>query len=287
MAEWIVVLGRAGARVFKRASPVKPLVLVKSIDNELGRIRNREMQNDRPGKDQFRAKGATVIHAMSGEKDPHEDATIQFVREISKYLESENSKGSFGKLVVVAGPHVMGLLKKQLSKEVEKTVTEWVRKNLSKQSESEIQAYFESQSAAEGRRTSSKEPEDVDVDADFPIQISFRNVDPSEAVKTAIYEKIERLKKFQTRIVGCEVIVSSPHKHSHKSEIFHVEVRLSISGRDIFINREAEKDDAHRDVYIAIRDAFKALERKLEENLDRRKGIVKKHATRVTAQAKS
>lgn len=287
MVNWIVVLGRAGARIFKRTSLVEPLVLVKSIDNELGRTRNRQMQNDKPGRDQFRVKGASIVHAMSGEKDPHEDAAVQFVREVSKYLELESSKGKFDKLIVVAGPHVMGLLKKQLSKEVEKTVVEWVRKNLSKQSESEIQAYFESEAAAESRRTTTKEPEDVDVDADFPIQISFRNVDPSEAVKTAIYEKIERLKKFQTKIVGCEVIVSSPHKHSHKSEIFHVEIRMGVSGHDIFINRESEKDDAHRDVYIAIRDAFKALERKLEENLDRKKGMVKKHATRATVQAKS
>jgi len=50
----------------------------------------------------------------------------------------------------------------------------------------------------------------------MPLQISFENAEPSEAVRAAIGHEVERLEKYQHRITGCRVAVVAPStKHRH------------------------------------------------------------------------
>jgi len=44
----------------------------------------------------------------------------------------------------------------------------------------------------------------------IPLQISFENAEPSEAVRAAIGHEVERLEKYQHRITGCRVAVVAP-----------------------------------------------------------------------------
>ena len=50
----------------------------------------------------------------------------------------------------------------------------------------------------------------------IPLEISFRNMDPSPAVEARIREKAAKLERFHDRIIGCTVVVEAPHKHHHK-----------------------------------------------------------------------
>ena len=50
----------------------------------------------------------------------------------------------------------------------------------------------------------------------IPLQISFRNMDPSPAVEERIHKKAEKLERFNDRIIGCAVVVEAPHRHHHK-----------------------------------------------------------------------
>jgi hypothetical protein len=50
----------------------------------------------------------------------------------------------------------------------------------------------------------------------IPLQISFENAEPSEAVRAAIEHEVERLEKYQHHIIGCRVAVVAPStKHRH------------------------------------------------------------------------
>ncbi len=112
---------------------------------------------------------------------------------------------------------------------------------------------------------------------EIPFQISFRNFPTSDAVWLDVQQHVEKLERFQTKVLGCEVVLSAPHQHEKKAKIFHVEIRLKLPGDDIFITREPGKDLSHTDIYIAIRDAFRALERRLEDHIRIRRGFVKTH----------
>ena len=111
----------------------------------------------------------------------------------------------------------------------------------------------------------------------LPLQITFRNMDPSEAVETKVRSEAEKLDTLYDRIMRCSVVVEADHKHHHKGNIYHVRVGLTVPGSELVADREPDRHHAHEDVYVAIRDAFNAAGRQLETYADRRRREVKTH----------
>ena len=118
----------------------------------------------------------------------------------------------------------------------------------------------------------------------IPLQISFRNMDPSPAVEERIRKKAEKLERFHDRIIGCTVVVEAPHRHHHKGKLYSVRVDISVPGKDVVVDRAKPTDHAHEDVYVAIRDAFDAAVRRLEDQSRKMRGSVKTHAGRPPAE---
>ena len=108
-----------------------------------------------------------------------------------------------------------------------------------------------------------------------PLNISFRNMDPSEAVETRIREKAEKLERLFDRIVSCEVVVEAPHRNHQKGKLYEVRINLSVPGEDINVGRTGPQNHAHEDVYVALRDAFAAATRQLEDHVRKMRGDVK------------
>jgi ribosome-associated translation inhibitor RaiA len=135
----------------------------------------------------------------------------------------------------------------------------------------------------------------------IPLQITFRNLPPSEAIEKNIREKASKLASFYGRITSCRVIVEAPHRHHHKGKAYQVRIDLTVPGDEIVIDHaskrlsavklsesngfeqklaethEASKHAAHADVYVAIRDAFNAAGRQLQDYARRQSGAVKTH----------
>lgn len=114
---------------------------------------------------------------------------------------------------------------------------------------------------------------------DFPLDISFRNMDPSPAVETRIREKAAKLERLYNRIIACTVVVEAPHRHHHKGKLYSVHIDISVPGKDLVVDRAKPLDHAHEDVYLAVRDAFNAAERQLEDHARRTRGDVKNHGS--------
>ncbi len=111
----------------------------------------------------------------------------------------------------------------------------------------------------------------------IPLQISFRNMDPSPAVEARIREKAAKLERFHDRIVGCTVVVEAPHRHHHKGKLYNVRIEISVPGKNVVVDRARPIDHAHEDVYVALRDAFDAAVRRLEDQTRKMRGSVKAH----------
>src|ERR1700745_4313269 len=109
----------------------------------------------------------------------------------------------------------------------------------------------------------------------IPLQISFRNMDPSPAVEERIRKKAAKLERFHDRIIGCTVVVEAPHRHHPKGKLYSVRVDIRVLGKSVVVEREEPIDQAHEDVYIAIRDAFNAAARRLEDQARKMRGNVK------------
>jgi ribosomal subunit interface protein len=108
-----------------------------------------------------------------------------------------------------------------------------------------------------------------------PLEIRFDNMPPSPAVETAIRERAAKLERFADRIVSCHVTVKAPHKHHQQGNLFGVTVDLRIPGGEAVASRRPDADHAHEDLYVAIRDAFKAARRQLQDRVRKQRGDVK------------
>lgn len=118
-----------------------------------------------------------------------------------------------------------------------------------------------------------------------PLQITFRNMDPSLAVENAVREKVHKLERFYDRIMGCRIVVEAPHRQHHKGNLFHVRVDLTVPDDELVVSREPANQHSHEDVYVALRDAFAALMRQLKEYARRRRGEVKRHEVPAAVEA--
>lgn len=111
----------------------------------------------------------------------------------------------------------------------------------------------------------------------IPLQITFQNMAPSTAIEASVREKTARLERFADRIVSCKVVIEAPHRHHHKGKLYDVKLEISVPGKDIHITRSPGQNHAHEDVYVAIRDAFNAAGRQLEDHVRRLRADVKTH----------
>lgn len=104
----------------------------------------------------------------------------------------------------------------------------------------------------------------------IPVQITFRDIDPSDAIEAQINDRVKRLEKFAKRATGLHVAVAAPHQSGHKGKLYQFTLELLMPGGDIVVKQGDTPDHAHEDVYVAMRDAFAALERRAHDYLDKR-----------------
>jgi ribosomal subunit interface protein len=110
-----------------------------------------------------------------------------------------------------------------------------------------------------------------------PLQITFRHLAPSEAIAAKVQERAAKLERFAEHITGCHVVIEAPHRHQHQGTLYHVTIDLVVPGGQLIVNRAPQQHHAHEDAYVAIRDAFDAAIRRLEELFQRRRVDVKHH----------
>jgi len=109
-------------------------------------------------------------------------------------------------------------------------------------------------------------------------QVSFDDLPVDEAVRDAALEHVAELERFSHRITGCHVVVAQPHRHHREGRLYSVRIDLVVPGGEIVVNRDQHLDHAHEDVFVALRDAFAAARRRLEDHVRRMRGEEKRHA---------
>lgn len=111
----------------------------------------------------------------------------------------------------------------------------------------------------------------------IPLEITIHNMDPSPAVEAAVREKAAKLEHFADKIMGCQVRIDAPHKHHGKGKLYRVSVEIEVPGGHIVASRDPTKNHSHEDIYVAIRDAFRAAGRQLQDHTRVRRGKIKQH----------
>jgi ribosome-associated translation inhibitor RaiA len=98
-----------------------------------------------------------------------------------------------------------------------------------------------------------------------PVTIAFRQMEPSPAIEADILSRAGALAHFHDRIMSCRVTVEAPHHHHRKGGLYRVAIDVRVPHGEIVAKSEAKNNHAHEDVYVAIRDAFAAAGRRLQD----------------------
>jgi ribosomal subunit interface protein len=93
-----------------------------------------------------------------------------------------------------------------------------------------------------------------------PLQITFRDIPHSDALDTHIRDKVQKLEQIFADIVSCRVVVEQPARHQQQGKLFNVRIDLGVPGSEIVVDKQQNED-----VYAALRDAFDATKRQLDD----------------------
>ncbi len=105
------------------------------------------------------------------------------------------------------------------------------------------------------------------------LQITVRGMEHSEALDQHIRGRVQRLDQIYPKLMGCRVVAELGDRHKHQGKHFAVRVDLTAPGKEIVVNRRHAED-----VYVALRDAFNAAKRRLEDYAHIQRGDVKSHS---------
>jgi cold shock CspA family protein/ribosome-associated translation inhibitor RaiA len=105
-----------------------------------------------------------------------------------------------------------------------------------------------------------------------PVEITSSDFSLTEPVQADIRRKAAKLDTYYDNILGCKVVVEAPVHHHHKGGPFKVRIELVVPGNDLIVNHKGDEE-----LLVAIREAFRAMRRQLEDYVRQRRGFVKTH----------
>ena len=110
-----------------------------------------------------------------------------------------------------------------------------------------------------------------------PVQITFRGIPHSDFIEAKIREKVDKLEHYYPHISHCSVVIDAEHHRHQQGNLYGVRIDITVPDKEIVVSRKKHDNHAHEDAYVAIRDAFNAARRQLEDYARMRRGDVKSH----------
>lgn len=111
----------------------------------------------------------------------------------------------------------------------------------------------------------------------IPLEIVFHNLDRSPAVENAVRERVAKLEQIAPNATSCRVTVEAPHRNHQQGNLYTVRIDLRYPGGEALARRAPSAHRAHEDVLVALRDAYRATRRQLQDQARRRRGQIKSH----------
>lgn len=89
--------------------------------------------------------------------------------------------------------------------------------------------------------------------------VVYRDLDASQALNSTIAKKLQKLNRISSQISSSRVVLDSPHQHKSKGKLFRAKIELGVKGDSIALQQDGSS------IHVAVRDVFKAAERKLKQ----------------------
>jgi ribosome-associated translation inhibitor RaiA len=109
------------------------------------------------------------------------------------------------------------------------------------------------------------------------LQIVFRNMDASVSAEALVRQRAAELEHFSDRLGACRVVLDCVHRRQQQGRLYQVHIDLAAPGGQIMVTHDAGTNHANDDVNVAIRHAFDAARRQLQDQAHKRDAATKKH----------
>jgi protein required for attachment to host cells len=133
---WILVAESSRAKIFEQEAARGDLREMQAFDHAASRLNDSDLVSAPPGRT-YDSNGMGR-HAMEPDTDPKVNETHIFARILAQHLDKTLDKNHVKKLVVIAPPEFLGILRDSFSAHVSKMIAAEINKNLVKESAESI-----------------------------------------------------------------------------------------------------------------------------------------------------
>lgn len=113
---------------------------------------------------------------------------------------------------------------------------------------------------------------------ELPLQITSHDFQLPEVLEQEIRERAAKLDAYYDRIMRCRVVLEAPVGHHRQGGPYNVRIDVTVPGSELVVNRQADEE-----LPVAIREAFDAMRRRLEDYVRQQRGTVKTHEAPLLA----
>jgi ribosome-associated translation inhibitor RaiA len=104
---------------------------------------------------------------------------------------------------------------------------------------------------------------------EIPLELSFHNLEPSDALKAAVEEHVANLERLHDHIIGCRVSIEMPHKsQTGRGNQPDVHIVIRVPGKEIVVSKElahAGHKKSATDAYAVLDNAFAVAASRLKD----------------------
>lgn len=124
---WVITTDSNTCRIYQYSKKPTQLTLLKELKHPENKLKDIDLTSDKPG----HYKSSNATHgAYSQPSDPREIKIDNFSREIARELEHGRNTQAYQNLIIIALPHMNGLLFQHLNQHVKDLVAHNIEKDL-------------------------------------------------------------------------------------------------------------------------------------------------------------
>lgn len=110
------------------------------------------------------------------------------------------------------------------------------------------------------------------------LKITSKDFTISDSVEGEIRDKVSKLERFFNDIIDCEIAIEAPVGHHKKGGPYSVRIDMQVKGKELVVSHRPNVD-----LQAAIRDAFDAARRQLEDYSRQMQHETKSHNSPLVA----
>jgi ribosome-associated translation inhibitor RaiA len=101
----------------------------------------------------------------------------------------------------------------------------------------------------------------------LPLEIVFREMLPLPSLEPEIRRRAAKLEQFSGELMSCRVVVEAGANRRHQGHEYRVTIDVRVPDEQVAVSQHHRGDDAQ----IALRAAFDAMDRRLDERSRQRR----------------